>query len=179
MPGFDITSFMGKFDGGARSYLFYWVPAFPAGVGSTLSVTEDIPYLVRAASLPEDTVDELIVNWQGADFKMAGRRTFTDWTITVNCDRKAQIRQDLHKWVEAIHNLPSNIYGEPKETGSLTTGYFVDQNLQMLEYDGSLTKTLHLVGSWLKSIGPITLDYSAQDVAYFDVTFTYQYHLLS
>jgi len=179
MAGFDINSFKSNFSGGARAYLFMWTPEFPTAI-STVMESAKVPYLVRATSLPEDSVEEIIVNWQGADFKMAGKRTFTDWTITLNTDKKALIRQDFNSWIQLIHQIDesaTHLYGTPGDGGS-TANYFTTQILQMLDYDGVPINTLKLVGTWLKSVSPITLDYSSMDIAQFDITFTYQYHVL-
>jgi hypothetical protein len=166
--GFNLEAFKTAFKGGARAYLFSWVPSFPSGVTGY----KDAAYLVRSTSLPEDTVEEILVNWQGADFKMAGKRTFSDWTITLNCDRNSEVRQSFEDWVKLIHDVGgSNNYGEPSYDG-----YFTTQTLQMLGYSGEPINTMKLEGAWLKSIGAITLDYSSMDVAQFDITFTYQYH---
>ena len=54
------------------------------------------------------------------------------------------------------------------------------QNLWMLNYDGSEhILDIELVDAWPKSVSAITLDYSAMDVAQFDVTFGYLYHRIT
>ena len=68
ITGFDLESFKANFEGGARQYLFMMRPMFPLNFGIT---TERSQYLVRATNLPGITLDPIIVNWQGYDFKMA------------------------------------------------------------------------------------------------------------
>jgi len=180
--GFDINKFKANFDGGARAYLFKWTPTFPGGIefnkGSAAS------YLVKSSTFPGDEVEEIIVNWQGVDYKMAGKRTFPDWTLSFNVDRKSTIRKDFGNWIDAIHTVngtESHKYGTPgsPESNDDDLGsYFSQQTLYMLDYNGDPVSTLTLHGSWPKSIGEISLDYSSMEVATFDVTFTYQYHTI-
>lgn len=163
ITGFDLNSFKTNFKGGARSYLFIYQPNLPED-------NQEAKYLVKSTTLPETTVEEIIVNWQGADFKMAGKQTFADWTITFNGDKLYKLRKQFETWMKSIMDVDNEIkYGEP-------TDYFSDQTLQLLDYDGSEIDSLTLYDAWPKTVGAVTLDYSSQEVAQFDVTFTYQYH---
>jgi len=164
MPYFDLESFRSQFQGGARAYLFLYKPNIPTS-------TIDAKFLVRASILPGTTIEEILVNWQGQDFKMAGKKTFTDWTITFNVDKESKLRKDFEDWSDKIHKIRSdeNLFG-------VTTDYFATQSLSMLDYDGSEILEIKLVDAWPKEIAAITLDYSTMDVAQFDVTFTYQFH---
>ena len=168
MPRFDIDSYRSSFGSGARSYLFYYKPLFPtsiAGVDSELAT-----YLVKSTSLPETMHDEIITNWQGFDYKVAGKATFSDWTVSFNVDANAKIQTMYHNWAALIHDPSTNIYSQP----SL---YMVDQQVELLGLDGKPIEKYKLFGAWPKMIGNATLDYSANDNLTFDVTFTYIYHL--
>jgi len=178
MAGFDLNSFKSSFDGGARAYLFMWQPDLP--VQNTLG--DATSYLVKSSSLPGDTVDEIIVTWQGADYKMAGRRTFDVWNVSLNVDRNSAIRKDLDAWMAKIHKIDTSndySYGTPgaeaSPTGDVGT-YFSQQKMQLLGYSGEVITTVTLYGAWPSAISEMALDYQSIDVATFDVTFTYQYH---
>lgn len=168
MPRFDIDSYRASFQGGARQYLFYYKPMFPAGVAGT--DTEKATYLVRAINLPETTSDEIMTNWQGFDFKFAGKYTYGDWTVTFNVDIDAKIQQMFMQWAQLVHDPTTNLYTPPNL-------YMVDQQLELLGYDGKPIMKYKLFGAWPKSVGTATLDYSANDVVQFDMTFTYIYHI--
>lgn len=166
VASFDITSFKAQFEGGARSYLFYWVPDWPSAVSTKTfgSQATDAGILVRSTTLPGDNVEEIMVNWQGADLKMPGKRVMGDWTVTLNTDRKADLRRAFNEWMIGLHNLKTGDYGRD---------YCADQTLEMLDYEGNTIRTVKIADAWVKSVGPIELDYSAQDIAMFDVTFSY------
>jgi hypothetical protein len=172
---FDITNFKAAFGSGARSYLFYWTPAWPSTVSTTSfgPNDSDARYLVRSTNLPGDNVEEIVVNWQGADLKMPGKRTMGDWTITLNVDRKSNIRTALDEWMNATHNLKTGAYG-------LANEYVADQHLDMLDYKGEQSiRSVKITDAWIKSVGTIELDYSNQEIAQFDITFGYLHHTMT
>lgn len=166
-PRFDIDSYRANFQGGARSYLFYYKPVFPASIGAS---SEIATYLVRTTSLPETTIDEIPLAWQGFDFKVAGKYTYSDWNVTFNCDADANIQKYFHQWMALIHDPTTNVYSNP-------TNYMVDQQLELLGLTGSPIMKYKLFACWPKMIGNATLDYSQNDVIQFDITFTYLYHV--
>ena len=167
MAEFNLEAFKANFKGGARSYLFYYIPNFPTGI--TGLSEDEVTYLVRTTTLPESTLEETIVNWQGFDFKFAAKHTFTDFTITFNVDRPAKVRKMYEDWIELIHNSETNVFA------SLDT-YMTDQRIRLLDYDGTKVMDYILYNAWVKTVGPVTLDYAATDTAQFDVTFTYSHH---
>lgn len=169
MPAIDIDSYRSNFTGGAKSYLFYYKPVFPPGVEGD---TEQATYLVRATTLPETAIEEITTNWQGFDYRFAGKYTYSDWSVTFNCDADAVIHQSFNDWLRLIHDPTSNTYTTPAV-------YMNDQELELLGVNGLSIEKYKLYGAWPKNIGPITLDYSQNDVVTFDVTFAYIYHACS
>jgi len=206
--GFSLENFTSAFGGErARAYQFEWT--WPGttlmGFFKTLGVlhgnlsllSRDVPYLVKSTSFPESNIETLTHYYQGAEYKAAGSRRFSDWTITVNCDPDSNIRVACDMWMSMAHtiaglgrgiplsipgidlDIPSSaqLYGSGGgETGM--DGYYTDLAFSMMEQDGGYSATVILVDAWPKSIGPISLDYSSQDIASFDITFAYQYHMI-
>jgi len=168
MPRFDIDSYRASFQGGARQYLFYVKPNFPAGVAG--ADTERATYLVRSSTLPETTTEEIMLNWQGFDYKVAGKYTYADWTITFNVDINSDINTMFMNWMNLIHDPTTNLYNVPST-------YLADQQIELLNLDSKPIMKYKLVGAWVKMMGPITLDYASNDIAQFDVTFSYMYHV--
>ncbi|MFA5196796.1 MAG: phage tail protein [Bacteroidales bacterium] len=168
MASIDIDSYRANFNGGAKAFMFYYKPIFPGEV--TAVDTEKSTYLVRSTTLPETTIEEITTNWQGFDYRFAGKYTYSDWTVTFNCDSKSDVHVAFGDWMRMIHDPTSNIYTEPNT-------YMVEQELHLLGVDGLPIQKYKLYGAWPKSIGPITLDYATNDVCTFDITFSYVYHL--
>jgi hypothetical protein len=166
MPNFNIDAYRASFQGGAKQYLFYYKPNFPIATN-----IDKLTYLVRTTSLPETTTEEIITNWQGFDFKFAGKYTFSDFTVTFNVDAESDIIKSLYDWARLIHDPTSNKSTKPST-------YMADQVLELLDHEGNPTIKYKLIGAWPKSIGTIDLDYSASEVAQVQVTFSYIYHVI-
>jgi len=172
MARFNIENFKSKFTGGARPYLFYFIPQFPAIAAGGINV-EDVQYLVKSSSLPQTSMEDLTVAWQGHDFKMAGKHTFDDFTITFNVDKDANIIRKYQSWLNAIRNPGTNEHAHIDD-------YMIDQTMVLLDYadvedaDGVIRYKLH--HAYPKTVGAIELAYDSTEVASVEVTFSYQYH---
>lgn len=168
MAEFNIEHFRANFRDGARGYLFYVKPQFPADIGSDANRAI---YLVRSTSLPASTLEEVIVPWQGYDYKLAGKYTFEDWTVTFNCDADADIYTWYMSWMKRIHDPTSNEHGHPSD-------YMVDQIVQLLNTRGQVILQYKLVNAWIGSIGAMELAYDSTEIAQFEVSFKYMYHVI-
>jgi len=167
--GFDLGSFASQLSsvGAARGYLFEIVPQFPV-ITNTPGV--DGGYLVRSSSLPASTFEPITLTWQGYDFKMPGKETFAEWTVTFTCDLNTGMHSAFMQWFHQIHDRKTNLWNEP-------TVLMTDQHASLLSYvTGNPIMTYSFYHAWPSSIGEIALDYAGTDVATFDVTYTYQYH---
>jgi hypothetical protein len=168
MPGFDIESFRAKFQAGARGYLFYVKPVFPLGIGAD---TDQATYLVRSSSLPESSNEEIVTQWQGFDYKTAGKKTYSPWEVTFNVDTGADLLKWYLEWSRIILDPTTNIHGSP-------TDYMVDQQVELLGLDGEPIIKYKMIGAWPQTVGAVALDYATSDFAQVAVTFTYQYFLV-
>ena len=168
---FNIEAFKANFGDGAKSSLFYYTPQWPADLAAPITEQQTI-YLVKTAQMPSTAMDEVTINWQGFDWKFAGKHTYTDVTITFNVDLEAKVRLLFEQWSNLIHNPNTNFY-------STHNVHMKDQRLQMVGYEGKTILEFLLHDAWPKEVGQIAVDYSSTEVATFDVTFTYSYHELS
>jgi hypothetical protein len=164
--GFNLDDFKSHFETGARSYLFYVKPVIPRA----LNYTSEATYLVKSTSLPASTIEEIITQWQGADYKIAGKRTFAPWAVTFIVDRKADIQKYFLNWMNLILDPTTNIHGMPSE-------YFQTQEVWLLGNSGQPIIKYQLKYAWPQEVGAVTLDYTNNDLAQFDVNFSYQYHV--
>ena len=175
ITGFNIDQFKAVFEGGARAYLFTWVPTL-------LEIGWNSRYLVRSASMPESTVTERTAYWQGMKYTVGGSREFADWMITVYCDEGSSIRSAFELWMHQIHMVipEEQWYGSPTTFNPFrgNYGYLRDQGLLMLDGEGYPTTGVYLANSWPKNISAISLDYSTQEIASFEVTLSYMYHVI-
>jgi hypothetical protein len=169
----DIDTFSTNFNGGARSYMFEWEPSTVLGI---MSKTDR--FLVRASKIPSTTIDHIVIEYQQIDFKFGGKKKYDDWTISFNVDKVADIRRKFEKWSNLIHEVKKDSFAH-----KFFKDYKSDETFSMLgKKSGPLTISdiliVKLYGVWPSSIGEIEMDYSNQDFAHFDVTFSYQYHII-
>lgn len=202
----DIDTYKANFLGGnARQYLFWAQINFPgfgnvakaglqgtiaggiptmASIGSGLmagagtlmgtlglnSGTDKFGYNVKSTNLPSSTFDVNTTYFCGQEYKISGTQKFEDWTVTFNIDDQGLLLRKFSDWQKMLHDPVSNLYGAP-------VSYLSDQEIHLLGMNTGETICVYkLYGAWPKEIGQVTLDYSANDFATVDITFTYQYH---
>jgi hypothetical protein len=127
------------------------------------------PYFVRSTSLPSSNFEEIPIPYQITDYKLPGRRTFDDWTITFNIDAKGEILQRFLAWHDGILNMDTGDRRVWKDV-------VVDQQLHLLDYTGETMLAYTLVDAWPKTIGQVGFDYGSEDIATVDITFSYRYY---
>jgi hypothetical protein len=170
MANFDLESFRTNFQTGAKAYLFYIKLDFPSRVPRWVS-TDKAVYLVRSSTTPDFNIEEIPVNWQGYDYKIGGKLTFSEWVVTFNVDIDAALHKQFFEWMKLIHDPQTNVHTNPDQ-------YFQTQRVQLLGPTGLPVLTYKLVGAWPRTVGQITLDYAQNEIATFDITFVYQYHVI-
>lgn len=141
-------------------------------VGTTSLGTSDFKYFVKSTSLPESMLEEASTFWAGQQYKMSSVRRSQDWTVTFLINDDANVVRKFWEWHLMMHNPELNMYGSPKD-------YMADQVVQLLGLDGYPICTYKLFGAWPKSIGQVDLDYTSNEFATVDITFTYQYHTVT
>ena len=165
---------------GARPNLFEVVLAFPNFVELRGQATNNSRFFVKTAQLPGSTIGAVTVPYFGREVKVAGNRTFADWTVTVLNDEDFVIRQAFERWLRGINGNQSNLR-EPGavSTSPLTPGtsYAVDAEVyQYSKAGGTPIKKYRFVGMFPNDIAPIDLDWGSNDtIEEFSVTLSYQY----
>lgn len=137
----------------------------PLGYGSN---TNTIPYLVRSTSIPDSSIEEAVIPFPGIPYKMAGTRTYGDWTVSFNIDTEGILLDNFHNWHDLMYDK-NHLSTSPKS-------YMRNQQLYLIDGRGYTTRKFELYNAWPKSIGAVGLDYSSGDIATMDVTFSYQYY---
>jgi hypothetical protein len=171
MGNYTIDAYLNAFsDGGARQYLFLVTFTFPRSIKPADTLWKVLPYYVRTTSLPESSYEEVSIPYPGYNFKMAGARTYNDWTLSLNIDAGNNLLKLFQDWHNMIYNPNSHEYAP-------ATTYMVTQTLQLLGPNLEPTSTYNLYCAWPKSIGNVQLDYSSTELTTVDITFSYQYYL--
>jgi len=168
MPNeYSIDTFKQNFQTGARPYMFYFQPQFPSILKTR--IVPDARFLVKTASLPSSSVEEILTPWQGFDYKTSGKRTYNDLTVTFNVDLKANVRKAFLEWQDLMLDPETNKHALPDD-------YFTNQDIVLLglQFEPILAYKLHY--AWPGEIGELALDYNAGgEFASFDITWKYVY----
>ena len=86
--------------GGARPNLFE--VRIPGSIPGGGILDDDFTVLCKAAQLPASNIGMIDVPFRGRNFKVAGDRTFDEWTITVINDENFKLRRIFEDWMNFI-----------------------------------------------------------------------------
>ena len=166
----NINDFKAKLaGGGARPNQFNVTMPFPgyAQVGGEI---EDLAFLCTATSIPAMTIGNINVPFRGRQIKIAGDRSFANWSITVLNDTDFKLRNAIERWLNGINNMTDN------EGLSNPVDYQVDAFVDQLDRNGNTLKSYTLRGAFPTEVAAIDLNFGTNDeVETFGVTFQYQY----
>ena len=135
-----------------------------------------ISFLAKAASLPASTMGVVEVPYRGRKLKVAGDRTFDNWTVTILNDTDFAIRNALEEWQEEIGRARGNI-----AKSSRLADYMKDMDVYQLDRTGdtdvgTVIKHYRFVSAWPATISAIDLSFDSVDsVEEFTVDFAYQF----
>lgn len=171
---FNVQQFRASLvNDGARASLFEVVMTLPPTIGIGASLDMEVRFKARATSLPGDSVSSISVPYFGREIKVAGTRTFPDWSITVINDENFRIRNNLEIWMSGLN---SHVNNRRAATLINSSQYQSDAWVNQYAKDGSLIKQYRIVGLFPTDVAPIDLDWASGDqIEEFSVTFAYQW----
>ena len=173
MP-FNINTFKqaGLIFGGARPSLFEVVLTVPGAIGINLVAVQKFSFLCKAAELPESTISNIEIPYFGRKIKVAGERTFSDWTVTIMNDEDFAVRSMFELWSNAINRHVANV----RDIALSAEQYKTLVDVLQYSKDGELIRSYQLVGAFPTAISGIGLGWdSANAVEEFTVNFSYDY----
>lgn len=173
MP-FNISSFKsnGLVYGGARPSLFQVFLSVPTGIGIDNVSVDKFRFVCKTAELPESNLSSIDIPYFGRRIKVAGERSFNDWSVTIMNDEDFSVRSMFETWSNAMNRLVSNV----RDPGVSAEQYKTD--LEVIQYgkDGGEIRSYQFVGAFPTAIGAIGLNWeSANSIEEFGVTFAYDY----
>ena len=129
-----------------------------------------IQFLCKTASLPGQVIEPLEVKYKGLTVKLAGDRTFENWTVGIYNDTDWSARSALEGWMQDIVPLDSSI-------GPVGYEYMEDRATVTQQCrDDSTIATYEFFNMWPTNIGAIELDTEGGDaIETFDVEFAYSH----
>ena len=150
--------------GGARQNLFQVQILNPANNAGDLKT----PFMVQAAQIPASDLGIIPVFYFGRQMKLAGDRTFGEWTVNIINDEDFLIRNAMEEWSNKINRLERNVRDINRYKSTATVTQYAK--------DGSKIRAYEFNGIFPSNIAPIELDWSTTDqIESFQVTFQYDY----
>ena len=180
-----IDKFKSRLTGGiARPNLFEVVLAFPDGTvdESVSDIDPKTRFLVNAAALPASNIATISVPFRGRQLKIAGDRTFDEWTITVINDTDFAIRGSFERWMNSISKVSDNAGNINPEDYTKDAYVYqlgrsgVDAGSQSSQQNMPILRTYKFYSVFPTNVSQIDLSYDSSDaVEEFTVTLQVQW----
>jgi len=155
--------------GGARPNLFQVVMPFPSIAGGGGAATK-MTFTCKGAQLPGSDLGMVEMPYFGRTIKLAGNRTFPEWTTTVINDEDFSVYNAVQTWMNSINTHSGNL----REAGSNPRDYHSTADVIHYGKDGDAIKKVTIVNMWPSTLAPIDLDWSSNDTLE-EFTCTWQY----
>ena len=168
----NVSSFLTQVKQGVRPNMFQVDITFPGTVEADQTL---VSYMCKSAALPASNIGVIEVPFRGRTVKIAGDRTFDNWSATFINDKEMKSRAYFEQWLNQINTHKAN-------TGDITdpTAYGRSIVIKQLEKDNSPAgKELRSYKLWYAfpiSTSAIDLAYDSNDqIEEFSVEFQYSY----
>lgn len=167
-----IDDFKAKLQGGgARPNLFKVIINNPPGVPAGIPLDE-ASFMTKGADLPTSVINPIEVQFRGRQLKIAGDRTFENWTTTIINDNSFDIRTALENWMNSINSHVNNLATSVNPSDYQASELIVQQ----LDHRFVPVKTYTIVGAFPVNLSPIDLSYDSTDsIEEFTCEWAYQY----
>lgn len=155
--------------GGARNSLFQVIINNPSNSVADLKV----PFLVKAAQIPASTLGIIEVPYYGRKVRLAGDRTFAEWTVTVINDEDFLIRNAMEQWSNQIQSHQGNL----RTFGGASPSLYKSQaQVTQFSKTGIPIRTYNFNGIFPTEVSPIEVNWETTDtIEEFTVTFQYDW----
>jgi len=166
----QIDDFKSVFDGGTRPNRF----VIEGEIGSFGAVESR---LVKAGSVPVQTVGILQIPYRGRIAKIPGDRVYAEWTFTMIDDATLGIRSSFEMWHEKFNQHEENIVSDQSMLSG-TGSEFAMWTVQQLDMSGNTipARKIELHNCWPVEIGAIDLSYDTADtLTEYNITLAYDY----
>ena len=168
----NVSSFLQVVKQGVRPNMFQVDIAFPDTVDADGSL---VSYMCKSAVLPAANIGVIEVPFRGRTVKIAGDRTFDNWSATFINDKDMRTRSYFEKWLNEINSHEDNTAGiiDPATYGRTIV-------VRQLEKDNSAggdeLRAYKLWYAFPTSASAIDLAYDSNDqIEEFTIEFQYSY----
>ncbi len=170
---FSVSNFKTALGSGTRANLFE-ISITLANLGTAAATFNT---LAKSSSLPAATVGLIEVpHLGGRRLKVAGDRTFAEWSVTLMSDEAFALRKAL----EDYQNTVVSLSGEATIIGNRGIGNRATIVAKQLDDASNVLRTYTIADAFATDISALDLSYDTRDaIQEFTVTWTYDYYTVS
>jgi hypothetical protein len=130
---------------------------------------QEMNFLCQSSQVPAMTMGVIEVPYFGRKIKVAGDRTYAEWTTLCMIEENFSLRNELELWQEKINGAETNSREEVFEA------YKTDATVQLYgKGSGAPIRTYNLTGCWPSDVGTIELDWNTTDtIGTYTVTWSF------
>ena len=168
----NVSSFLQVVKQGVRPNMFQVDISFPGSVDADQTL---VSYMCKSAVLPASNIGVIEVPFRGRTVKIAGDRTFDNWSATFINDKEMKSRAYFEQWLNQINTHKEN-------TAQIIdpTAYGRSLVVRQLEKDNSQAgdelRSYKLWYAFPTSASAIDLAYDSNDqIEEFSIEFQYSY----
>lgn len=167
----------GLLQDGARASHFSVEIELPNALAAINQIaSEKISLTGKAASYPKSNNQPVEVDYFGRKIKLAGNRTFEDWTITFYNDQDFSVRALFENWLAAINGHESNVRQPAFGVDETQASYKGFGKINAWGKTGlNIVKRYEMFGLFPIDVGELEADWGNNEVQTFPVTFAYDY----
>jgi len=138
-----------------------------------------LSFLCNAASLPSSTIAPIEVSYFGRKIKVAGNRTFPEWTLTIINDEDFALRNAFESWMGAINGHTTNL----RNSGATSTPDTYKVDGKVLQFgkadDQSPIRKYQFQGLFPTEVSAIETNWATEnEIESFTVTLQYDLWVL-
>jgi hypothetical protein len=165
---FNINDFRSILTGGgARPTLFRIELDIPFADSTT---NRKLTFTAKAATLPPSDLEVITVPYFGRQIKVAGDRSFPEWTVTIINDEDFIVRDALERWHQAINSHVNNL----NESGGPLAYKQRDALVKQYSKTGQVIREYAFKNCFPSNIAAIDLSWETQNtIEEYSVTFQY------
>lgn len=168
----NVSSFLSQVKQGVRPNMFQVDINFPALVAGETELTG---LMCKSAALPASNIGVIEVPFRGRTVKIAGDRTFDNWTATFINDKDMKVRSRFEEWLKVLNTHQDNTTDEVDPT-AYTASLIVKQLEKDTTAGGTVLRSYKLWYAFPTSTSAIDLAYDSNDqIEEFTVEFQYSY----
>tara|TARA_B100001250_G_scaffold268282_1_gene231460 strand:- start:106 stop:687 length:582 start_codon:yes stop_codon:yes gene_type:complete len=171
----NVSTFLTKVSQGVRPNMYKVDINFPT-VGTGVDADKElVSFMCKSATLPASNVGVIEVPFRGRTVKIAGDRTFDNWSATFINDKDMKTRSYFEAWLNDINTHQANTANviNPTEYGRTV---LVKQLEKDSSDEGAELRAYKLWYAFPVSTSAIDLAYDSNDqIEEFSVEFQYSY----